>query len=249
MTDSLFGHFAQQYLAGLDEILTKLALAVDSETIRTVSSRTSVVCAPSRMQKTRQTCPVMAILTRHSVNLFLQATSTLNTQFYNTPNCIPALIEIVIKSPHWQVRQLASVELRKRISKWWPQLDASTQGTIRPKLLEIILQEQNDLVRHATARVISAVAKIDIPVGKWNDLMQFLYQCCNSANAGHREVSSVMRDGCTAYRFWDCVGIYVLYTLFEVVSNVFADNLHQLFALFGKALSDPESKIVRVTTL
>jgi hypothetical protein len=89
-----------------------------------------------------------------------------------------------------------------------------------------------NLVLHAAARVISAVARIDIPEGKWQDLLQFLYQCCNSPNAAHREV-----------------GIYCLYTLFETVSEVFLEHLGNLFELFAKSLNDPESKTVRVTTL
>ncbi|CAO3697035.1 unnamed protein product [Umbelopsis ramanniana] len=185
----------EQYVAGLDDTLTKLALGQDSETIRV-------------------------------------ATSTLNTQFYNTSQCVPALVEIIIKSPHFQVRQLACVELRKRISKWWLEQDEATSTAIRAKLLEIVLHEQESLVLHAAARVVSAVARIDIPEGKWQELLQFLYQCCNSPNAAHREV-----------------GIYCLYTLFETVSEVFLEHLSNLFELFAKTLNDPESKHVRITTV
>ncbi|CAO3674278.1 unnamed protein product [Rhizopus stolonifer] len=48
----------EQFLAGLDNLLTKLAQAQDSETIR-------------------------------------NATSLLNTQYYVTGDCVPALVEII----------------------------------------------------------------------------------------------------------------------------------------------------------
>ncbi|KAL1920186.1 uncharacterized protein VTP21DRAFT_1332 [Calcarisporiella thermophila] len=160
------------------------------------------------------------------------ATATLNAQYYNSPNCVPALVEIVQRSPHWQVRQLAAVELRKRNSKWWSNVDTATQDGIKSKLLEVVMQEPNDLARHTIARVISSVAKIELPEGRWTELLQFLYQCCASTTAGHREV-----------------GIYVLFTLFEVVPEIFTAHTQQLFELFGRMLNDGESKIVRVTTL
>ncbi|CAB4443681.1 unnamed protein product [Rhizophagus irregularis] len=160
------------------------------------------------------------------------ATSTLNNDFYSSSTCVAALVQILSSSTHWQVRQLAAVELRKRSIKWWSKIDVNTQTAIKNQLLEVILRESHELVRHATARVISSIAKIEIPAGTWNHLLQFLYQCCQSPNAGHREV-----------------GIFVLYTLFEVIIEAFQDNLRQLFELFGAALNDPESKVVRVTTL
>ncbi|ORX93243.1 ARM repeat-containing protein [Basidiobolus meristosporus CBS 931.73] len=160
------------------------------------------------------------------------ATSTLNTQYYTNANCIPALTEILQKSPHWQIRQLAAVELRKRTSKFWPQLDEGLQQTIKTQLLEYIVQEPQALTRHSAARVISSIAKLELPANKWTDLIQFLYQCCSSPNAGHREV-----------------GVYILFTLFEVIADFFQEHIRQLFELFKASIADPESKAVRVITL
>ncbi|KAF0447599.1 ARM repeat-containing protein [Gigaspora margarita] len=160
------------------------------------------------------------------------ATSTLNNEYYNSASCVPAYVHILSSSPSWQVRQLAAVELRKRGPKWWSKIDANSQSAIKSRLLEIILQEPENIVRHATARVISSIGKIEIPAGNWNDLPQFLYQCCKSQNSGQREV-----------------GIFVLFTLMEVIEDVFADSLLQLLQLFGDALNDPESQAVRVITM
>ncbi|KAI8973597.1 armadillo-type protein [Mycotypha africana] len=185
----------EQFLAGLDDLLTKLAQAQDSETIR-------------------------------------NATSALNTQYYASADCVPALVEIISRSPHFQVRQLAAVELRKRITKWWSQIQESVKVNIRGSLLNIALSEEKEAVRHSIAQVISSVASIDMPEEKWPALLGFLYEACSSQNPSHREV-----------------GIYCLYTLFDVIADVFMNNTVSLFELFNKSIVDPESKSVRITTV
>lgn len=66
----------------------------------------------------------------------------MNTQFYVSPDCIPAFVEIISRSPHQTVRQLAAVELRKRISKRWQEIPEAAQAAIRAQLLQIALNEQ-----------------------------------------------------------------------------------------------------------
>lgn len=88
------------------------------------------------------------------------------------------------------------------------------------------------MVRHSVARVISSIARIDIPENKWPQLLGFLNQACASSVAIHREV-----------------GTYCLYTLFEVIADFFMDHLGALYDLFSKSIVDPESKRVRVTTV
>lgn len=90
----------------------------------------------------------------------------------------------------------------------------------------------SDSVRHSIARVISAAASVDMPDKKWPDLLNFLNDSCASQNPAHREV-----------------GIYCLYTLFEVIADVFMNNTASLFELFNKSIVDPESRTVRVTTV
>ncbi|KAI8380680.1 armadillo-type protein [Blakeslea trispora] len=185
----------EQFVTSLEELLTKLATAQDSETIRI-------------------------------------ATSTLNNQYYVSADCIPALVEIISRSPHHPVRQLAAVELRKRISKKWQDIPEAAQTAIRGQLLQLVLNEQHEIVRHSTARVISSIARIDMPENKWPELLGFLNQACASTTAIHREV-----------------GTYCLYTLFEVIADFFMDHIAPLFELFQKSIVDPESKRVRVTTV
>ncbi|KAG0362610.1 hypothetical protein BGZ54_008572 [Gamsiella multidivaricata] len=87
------------------------------------------------------------------------------------------------------------------------------------------------LPRHSTARVIATVGRLEIPANTWNELLAFLFQCSNSSTAGHREV-----------------GVYVIYAIFEV-TDAFSDNLRQLLELFSRTIVDPDSQIVRITTV
>lgn len=44
-------------------------------------------------------------------------------------------------------------------------------------------------VRKASANVVSIVAKYAVPSGEWPELLPFLFQCSQSAQEDHREVS------------------------------------------------------------
>lgn len=87
-------------------------------------------------------------------------------------------------------------------------------------------------MRHSAARVIAAIASIEVPQGTWNNLLPFLQETCASSNAAHREVGS-----------------YILYTVLESIVEGFQDYLPHLFQLFSSLLNDPESTEVRITTV
>ena len=152
------------------------------------------------------------------------------------------------------MRQLAAVELRKRISAQtgdlWIQVPAEQRNEIKSKLPELILAESrcvllkfrtqyvhtdaflSNLVRHSTARVIAAIASIEVPLNQWNELLPFLEQTCRSPTVAHREV-----------------GVYILYTVLENIVDGFESQIINLFKLFEVLLVDPESAEVRITTV
>ncbi|KAJ1653577.1 hypothetical protein IWQ61_006328 [Dispira simplex] len=163
-------------------------------------------------------------------------TATLNKDFYSQPASVPALTEIATKEgTAWQLRQLAAVELRKRVLKLWQKVGDDIRAGIQKHLLECVVREPEAPVRHTLARVISAVAELDLPLNRWDDLLPLLFQLSNSTDAGQRET-----------------GIYVLYTIFEVIADgelSASQHMPGLFNLFAKAIHDPDSRAVRVITL
>lgn len=111
-------------------------------------------------------------------------------------------MEIIGRSPHWQVRQLAAIELRK-LMKFWSDQTPELKQQLKARLLEIVVAETSYHIsqsprsyffrvasRQATARAISAIAKTEDLKTEWPALIPFLYQCIESPNAAHREVSS-----------------------------------------------------------
>ena len=147
-----------------------------------------------------------------------------------------------------QVRQLAAVELRKRVTSLWIQLPVEERDQIKEKLPNVILAEQQcafsyfftiselmfsrNLVRHSISRVIAVIAFIEVPQNTWPALLPFLQQSCTSQQVVHREVGS-----------------YILFTVLESIVTGFQEHLSGLFDLFRGLLVDPESAEVRITTV
>ena len=64
-------------------------------------------------------------------------------------------------------------------------------------------------VRRASANVVSIIAKYAIPAGEWPELLPFLFQCSQSPQDDHREVSlswwrvySYQADEYRHYSYW-----------------------------------------------
>jgi len=76
------------------------------------------------------------------------------------------------------------------------------------------------------------MAEFEIPNNRWTNLIDFLFECCKSQNSSHREV-----------------GVFVLYSLFEVIVDNLTDRLPQIFELLSVTINDPESIDVKITTM
>ncbi|KAH0565288.1 hypothetical protein GP486_001324 [Trichoglossum hirsutum] len=160
------------------------------------------------------------------------ATANLRKNYFTSPLTLTLLLQVLTTHESPQLRQLAAVEARALVPKHWNSLPAEQKPQIRNSLLQSTLNEQTALVRHSSARVISAIAKIDLLDGEWADLPSFLQQAATSQSAGQREV-----------------GVYILYTLLETLEDGLMGKLSDMFALFGQTIRDPESVDVRINTL
>eukprot|EP00475_Leptophrys_vorax_P038942 TRINITY_DN6955_c0_g1_i1.p1 TRINITY_DN6955_c0_g1~~TRINITY_DN6955_c0_g1_i1.p1 ORF type:complete len:1069 (+),score=347.26 TRINITY_DN6955_c0_g1_i1:122-3328(+) len=145
-----------------------------------------------------------------------------------TPVCITAFLNQIMGSSHTAARQLAAILLRKKIGPSWKKLAADHKQSIKTVLLQRLASEPEKPVQMAIAGVVAVVAKISVPVGKWDELLQFLHQCSQQPEARFRELA--MR-------------------LFRVLSDTIGSRLVQhfdtLFALFVNGLNDPQSLVVK----
>lgn len=127
------------------------------------------------------------------------------------------------------MRQLAAVEAKKLVPKFWGETVAPP---IRASILNSTLAEQDPKIRHASARLVSAIGRLDMREGKWPELTMFCQQASTSQRATDREV-----------------GLFVIYSLFETEPEFFENRLQDLLQLFSHTIQDPESREVRQVTL
>ncbi len=163
------------------------------------------------------------------------ATTELRKNYYPNPESLIWLLHILISNDVPEIRHQAAVEAFRLVPKHWTALPAEQKPTIREQLVESTLKEQKPLVRHASARVIASIARLDLEDGEWLKLPDILvHEVCTSKEIPHREV-----------------GIYIVFSLLELAGDVFDSptKLSDLFKLFENTIQDSESAEVRINTL
>ncbi|KAJ5914511.1 hypothetical protein N7504_003394 [Penicillium tannophilum] len=161
-----------------------------------------------------------------------EATGVLQKEFYSQPESLVLLIQIATAHDDSNLRQLAAVESRSLVAKHWLKVGNEQKPQVREQLLRSTMGESSSLVRHSIARIISAIAKIDLNDGEWGDLPNILLRAADSGNQDERAVA-----------------IYILFTILETLGETFEEKFQDLFTLFGKTIRDPESAEVRINTL
>lgn len=168
-----------------------------------------------------------------------QATTTLRNQFYKNPESLQVLVKVLSTHPEQGVRQAAAVAARSLVPKFWgfknsspSQLPLDVKAQIRESLLRSTVSEPSALVKHSSARVIAAIAHIDLPTGEWGDLPNFLTRAATSSITGDREF-----------------GVYTLFTLLETLQDILAEKWREFLQLFEHTIHDPESSSVRLYTM
>ncbi|KAL9604674.1 MAG: hypothetical protein Q9219_000394 [cf. Caloplaca sp. 3 TL-2023] len=160
------------------------------------------------------------------------ATATLKADYYPHPEALSVLLQLVVSDEATSLRQLAATQARSLVSKHWKTLPEGQKPQIRQHLLQKTLSEEQQIVRHAAARVITAIAKIDLDNGQWPNLFDTLLQAAGSQSPRHREV-----------------GTYVLFTTIEIMGEEMNAKIPQLLELFGKTIDDPQSAEVKINSM
>jgi hypothetical protein len=160
------------------------------------------------------------------------ATSTLKKEYYTSPQSLVWLIQLMTDHANPQLRQLAATQARSLIPRHWGSVPEKVKPEIRTHLLESTLREQASLVRHAEARVISAIAKLDIQDGEWTDLPNLMQTAATSGDVHEREVST-----------------YILFTILETIGEDLTHRFGDLFSLFERTIQDPQSAEVRINSM
>lgn len=140
--------------------------------------------------------------------------------------CVPSLMAQLQFSQNPAVRQIAAVVLRKKIVKLWKKLKKATQQRTKVVLLERLANEPERAVRKSIAALASSLARVLIPSGKWNELLQFISECANHQLPEHRELAYLL-----------------LLQLSETVATQMAGQLGDLARMFSTALNDSDRNV------
>ncbi|KAL8690882.1 MAG: hypothetical protein Q9218_003775 [Villophora microphyllina] len=160
------------------------------------------------------------------------ATTTLKADFYPLPESLSVLLQLLVSDEPESLRQLAATQARSLVPKHWKSLPDGQKPQIRQHVLQKTLEEEQQLVRHASARVITAIAKIDLEDGQWPDLFDTLVQAANSQSPKHR-----------------AVGTYILFTTIEAFGEDMTAKIPQLLQIFGKTIGDTQSAEVKINSM
>ena len=145
--------------------------------------------------------------------------------------CVAALLRHARGDADASVRQLAAVVLKRKVLAHWSTLAPPHQEDFKNALLEGVVREPVPAVRRAIADVVSKVAKATVPMGAWSALPEFLAQCAQSPEEGHREVAFVLFASLT-----------------ETIVGTMTRHYATLGALFRSGLADASLR-VRVAAL
>ncbi|KAL8964002.1 MAG: hypothetical protein Q9183_004783, partial [Haloplaca sp. 2 TL-2023] len=160
------------------------------------------------------------------------ATAKLKADYYPLPESLSILLQLLVSDQNASLRKLAATQARSLVSKHWKTIPSGQKSQIRQRLLQKTLEEEDQLVRHGSCRVITAIAKVDLDNGEWPDLFDTLVQAASSPTPRHREV-----------------GTYILFTTIEAMGEGVTAKFPQLLQVFGKTISDTQSAEVKINSM
>ncbi|KAI4196451.1 MAG: hypothetical protein LQ350_006546 [Teloschistes chrysophthalmus] len=160
------------------------------------------------------------------------ATATLKSDFYPLPESLSVLLQLLVSDQGVPLRQIAATQARALIPKHWKSLPEDQRPQIRQHVLQKTLGEDQQLLRHSAARVITAIAKSDLEDGQWPDLFDTLVQAANSETPRHR-----------------AVGTYVLFTTIEAFGEDMSEKMPQMLQVFSKTIRDTQSAEVKINSM
>ena len=147
------------------------------------------------------------------------ATATLRADFYPLPESLTVLLQLLLSDSLLPQRHLAATESRKLVSKHWKKLPTQEKERYRQQLLQGTLDEQEQIIRHAAAQVITAIVKIDLEDGQWLDIFDVLLRAAGSNVVRERQV-----------------GTYLLFTSLESIGEAMMHRFPEMLEIFSKTI-------------
>lgn len=145
------------------------------------------------------------------------------------PAVIPALCQLLSASSKPEVRQYASVLLRRKILKanQWGAVPANICQDIRQNILQVLVKEPEKSVRKSLTQLIASVGKHDLPSNRWPELFQFVNLSIQNNDPAQREI-----------------GMSIVSALSAIAFEQLKPHMRPLLSLCSSALDDQQNHFV-----
>ncbi len=148
----------------------------------------------------------------------------MRADFYPLPESLTILLQLLLSDQPSDLRQLAASQARSLVAKHWKKLPNEQKANFRQQLLQGTLQEEEQIVQHAAARVIVSIAKIDTENGEWEDFLDILLRAANNPDPRQRDV-----------------GTFLLFTSLESLGDNIMPRFHEMLQIFSKTIRESSS--------
>lgn len=160
-----------------------------------------------------------------------EATAEMN-KLLKSPRSVAALFEVIQKHDDVHIQRLAAVLLRMKIIGHWGRLDESARTHFKDTLITLLKSDGiPQEFRTALADICAVLARVEVPNGEWQEVLDFMFQCTQVESADHRQM-----------------GIYLFREMMETIGNLVELQFDSLHELVAKALVD-DSMDVRIAAM
>ncbi|KAF7819275.1 importin-5-like [Senna tora] len=146
------------------------------------------------------------------------------------------LAHLLQSSPHPEAQTMSAILLRRQLTRdesyLWPQLQSSTQSSLKLVLLNCL---QSEDVKSITKKLCDTVAELAsgiLPDGGWPELLPFMFQCVTSDSLKLQEAA-----------------LLIFAQLAHYIGETLAPQLGTLHSVFLQHLSSSKSSDVRIAAL
>ncbi|XP_011314194.1 importin-4 [Fopius arisanus] len=138
------------------------------------------------------------------------------------PESTPMLCELIVSSVNPEIRQYATLLLRKRYTKGkhWNQLPPTIRNQVKAILLPGLVNEPDKQVKNGIAQLIGVIVKHELPHNTWPEIFQFIQQLVTSESMTDKEL-----------------GMYTLATMTGMAPEVYLAHAASLMSLLGQTFS------------
>lgn len=131
---------------------------------------------------------LLSQLSVNDTNTIKRAEASLKP-FLKKPSCLPALLTQLQGSASEQVRHMATVLIKKKITSLFSKCSKADQTNLKNTFISMLVNEPSKAVRIGIASVISLLAKSVLTTdGDWPELFALLTQLVGHAEEGYRSL-------------------------------------------------------------